>query len=197
MRNVKFIAAILILTIATTCLQAGSLWLNGNDLYSSKGSRSFRPGDIITVIVSEESTAQSQASTNSKKGSSIEATTGPNIPLIKGVIKPFVGKAETSTGFGGQGTTTRSGRLDGIVTANVIEVFENGNILIEGTRTIRVNDETQLMRVRGIARSRDIDIDNSINSQLLADAQIKYEGQGSVGRPSRPGVVTRFFNRIF
>ena len=181
---------------ASLC-QARSLWLNGNDLYSAKGSRDFRPGDIITIVISEQSNAQSRATTKTQKDSSIEAHSGPRIPVLKNVMSQFVGKAETSAEFDGQGTTTRSGNLTGTVTASVIEVLDNGNVLIEGSRSIRVNNETQLMRVRGVARSRDIDINNSISSQLLADAQIKFDGQGAVGRTNRPGFLTRVFNTIF
>lgn len=196
--RVSRIATIIIMMILMSSLcQARSLWLNGNDLYSAKGSRDFRPGDIITIVISEKSNAQSRATTNTQKESTVEANSGPSIPVLKGVMNQIVGKAETSTEFDGQGSTTRSGNLTGTVTATVIEVLDNGNVLIEGSRSIRVNNETQLMRVRGIARSRDIDINNSISSQLLADAQIKFDGQGAIGRTNRPGFITRVFNTIF
>ncbi|MDN5280304.1 MAG: flagellar L-ring protein FlgH, partial [Clostridiales bacterium] len=94
-------------------------------------------------------------------------------------------------------TTTRSGKLSGTVTATVLEVMANGNLLLEGTRSIRVNRETQIMRVRGVARPRDIDASNSVNSKMLADAQIKFDGNGAVGRVNRPGLITRFMNVVF
>ncbi len=59
-----------------------SLWLNGRDLYSSQGSREFKPGDIITIVVNEESTAQQAATTNTQDDSSLEVKTTPSIPFF-------------------------------------------------------------------------------------------------------------------
>jgi flagellar L-ring protein precursor FlgH len=182
-----------------TITQAGasSLWLGGNDLYSSKGSRDFRPGDIITIVISEESNAQSKATTRTQKDSTLEVKSGPQIPFFKKAVNQFIGKNEVNNEFDGQGTTTRSGKLSGTVTATILEVLANGNLLLEGSRSIRVNRETQIMRVRGVARPRDIDATNSVNSKLLADAQIKFDGNGAVGRVNRPGLITQFMNVIF
>lgn len=175
---------------------ANSLWLGGNDLYSSQNSREYRPGDIITIVISEESNAQSKATTSTQKDSTTEVKTGPDIPIVKNLVKNFVGKSEVTNEFDGQGTTTRSGKLTGTITATVLEVLGNGNLLVEGSRSIVVNRETQIMKVRGVARPRDIDGNNTINSKLLADAQIKFDGRGVVGRVNRPGIVTRLFQSV-
>lgn len=187
----------LLLMLFGSPLFSASLWLGGNDLYSSKGGREYRPGDIVTIVISEESNAQSKATTNSKKDSNTEIKTGPKIPLFKGVVDKFIGKNEFKNEFDGSGTTTRSGKLTGTITATVVEILNNGNLLLEGSRSIVVNKENQIMRVRGVARPRDIDAGNSVNSKLLADAQIKFDGNGSVGRPNRPGLMTKFIDVIF
>jgi flagellar L-ring protein precursor FlgH len=181
----------------SSALPAASLWLGGNDLYSSKGARDFRPGDIITIVISEESNAQSKATTQTQKDSTTEIKSAPQIPFFKNVVNQFIGKNEFKNEFDGQGTTTRSGKLTGTVTATILEVMQNGNLLLEGSRSIRVNRETQIMRVRGVARPRDIDSNNSVNSKLLADAQIKFDGNGAVGRVNKPGLITQFINVIF
>lgn len=185
------------LLMLSATANAASLWLGGNDLYSSKGARDFRPGDIITIVISEESNAQSKATTQTQKDSTTEIKSSPQIPFFKNVMNQFIGKNELKNEFDGQGTTTRSGKLTGTVTATILEVMPNGNLLLEGTRSIRVNRETQIMRVRGVARPRDVDSGNSVNSRFLADAQIKFDGNGSVGRVNRPGLITQFINVIF
>jgi flagellar L-ring protein precursor FlgH len=186
----------IVLAFSNSATAAGSLWLSGNDLYSSKNSREYRPGDIITIVISEESNAQSKATTNTQKDSTVEVSSGPEIPIVKNLVKNFVGKTESSSEFDGEGTTTRSGKLTGTITATVLEVMSNGNLLVEGSRSIVVNRETQIMKVRGVARPRDIDANNIINSKLLADAQIKFDGRGVVGRVNRPGIVTRLFQSV-
>jgi flagellar L-ring protein precursor FlgH len=109
----------------------------------------------------------------------------------------FIGNNEVNNEFDGEGTTTRSGRLNATITATVMEMLANGNLLLEGTRSIRINHETQLMRVKGVARPRDIDANNQINSKLLADGQIKFDGNGAVDRVNKPGVITQLINVIF
>ena len=196
MHRTRLILAIAMILACSGAASANSLWLSGNDLYSAKNSREYNPGDIITIVISEESNAQSKATTNTQKDSTTEVTTGPEIPLVKNLVKNFVGKTEVSNEFDGQGTTTRSGKLTGTITATILEVMDNGNLLVEGSRSIVVNRETQIMKVRGVARPRDIDANNTINSKLLADAQIKFDGRGVVGRVNRPGIVTRLFQSV-
>lgn len=197
MRRNNLIVLFVCFLLSSVASNAASLWLSGNDLYSSKGSRDFKPGDIITIVISEESAAQSKATTNTQKDSQTQVTSAPQIPFFKKVVGQFLGNNQLKNSFDGQGTTTRSGKLTGTVTATILEVMTNGNLLLEGSRSIRVNRETQIMRVRGVARPRDIDSSNSVNSKLLADAQIKFDGNGSVGRVNRPGLITQFMNVVF
>lgn len=178
--------------------QAASLWLNGNDLYSSHGAaRNYQPGDIITIKISETTSAQSKATTKTEKETTTEATAQPRIPIFKRVMNKIVGQQKIKNEFDGEGTTTRSSGLEGTITATVLEILPNGNLLIEGSRAIVVNKENQIMRVRGVARPKDIDDKNSIDSKLLADAQIKFDGKGSVARANRQGIMTRLFDSIF
>ncbi len=177
---------------------AASLWLNGNDLYSSQGAaRNYKPGDIITIKISESTSAQSKATTKTEKESKTEVTAQPRIPIFKRVMNKIVGEQKINNEFDGEGTTTRSGSLDGTITATVLEVLPNGNLLIEGSRNIAVNKENQIMRVRGVARPKDIDAKNTIDSKLLADAQIKFDGKGTVSRANRHGIMTRLFDSVF
>lgn len=176
---------------------AAPLWSNGRDLYSSQGGKEFNPGDIITIMVSEEATAQQSATTNTQDDSNVEVKTGPAIPFFDSVVKRFTGKNEVKNSWKGNGTTSRSGKLAGTVTAKVLEIMPNGNLLLEGTRSMRVNKDTQLMRVRGIARPQDVDAKNQIDSKKLADAEIKFEGKGSVSSTQRPGLMTKISNFLF
>ncbi len=179
-------------------VKAASLWLNGNDLYSSQGAaRNYQPGDIITIVISEQSTAQSKATTKTEKESKTEVTATNRIPIFKKIVNKITGDQDIKNEFDGEGTTTRSGNLEGTITATVLEILPNGNLLIEGSRSINVNKETQIMRVRGTARPKDISANNSIDSKLLADAQIKFDGKGSVSRANRQGLMTRLFDSIF
>lgn len=197
--NLFIVFAVLALLFCNSIeTKAASLWLNGNDLYSSQGAaRNYQPGDIITIVISEQSTAQSKATTKTEKESKTEVTATNRIPIFKKIVNKITGDQDIKNEFDGEGTTTRSGNLEGTITATVLEILPNGNLLIEGSRSINVNKETQIMRVRGTARPKDISANNSIDSKLLADAQIKFDGKGSVSRANRQGLMTRLFDSIF
>ncbi len=187
-----------LLLLVSFSAEGGSLWLNGRDLYSTQGgSREYKPGDILTISIAEEATAQQSATTNTTDDSSLEVKSATKIPFFKKVVDRFTGKNEIKNSWKGNGQTTRSGKLEGTVTATVLEVLPNGNLIIEGSRAIRVNKETQIMRVHGTARPQDIDSNNTINSKLLANAEIKYEGKGAVGSTQRPGLMTKISNWLF
>ncbi len=187
--------ACLLLTAGSA--SAASMWLNGRDLYSTQGGREFKPGDIVTIQIEEEATAQQGATTNLQKDASVEMKADPVIPFFKKISDKFVGKNEVKNKMQGQGTTSRTGKLNGTVTAQVLEVLPNGNILLEGTRATRVNKETQILRVRGVARPQDVDYKNTVSSKVLANAEIKFEGKGAVGATQRPGIMTKIAHFIF
>lgn len=191
-------AVVALLLLATPSVSAaGSLWLGGRDLYSTQGGREFKPGDIITVKIAEQATAKQQATTDTADDSQVEIKSSPKIPFFKKVVDRFVGKNEVKNKWQGSGTTTRSGSLSGTISATVLEVLPNGNLLIEGSRAMRVNRETQHFKVRGIVRPQDVDANNTVDSKLLAEAEIKYDGKGAVGSTQKPGLMTQITNWLF
>ncbi|NLA58040.1 MAG: flagellar basal body L-ring protein FlgH [Firmicutes bacterium] len=79
----------------------------------------------------------------------------------------------------------------------MVEVLPNGNLVIEGTQSLIVNNETQEITVRGVIRPQDIEPDNTILSTYIADATISYQGSGILGAQDKPGILTRILNWIF
>lgn len=182
---------------AASTASAASLWLNGRDLYSSQGAHEYKAGDIITVVIAESATAQQAAKTNTQDDAAIEIKSDPQVPFFKKVVSQFIGKNEIKNSTNGNGTTTRTGKLDGTVTTTIMEVLPNGNLMLEGSRSVRVNRETQILRIKGIARPRDINANNEVKSSLLANADIKYEGKGSIGSTQKPGLMTQITQFVF
>ena len=96
-----------------------------------------------------------------------------------------------SNSMKGAGNTSRNTTLVARVSARVIRVLDNGNLLIEGRRQVTVNAEDQYLIISGIIRPEDITTENTIASQYIADARIVYTGQGVVNDKMRPGWMTR------
>jgi len=83
------------------------------------------------------------------------------------------------------------------MTAKVVEVLPNGNLVIEGRQTIVINGEEQVIVVSGIVRPQDIEPDNTVLSTYIADATIVYNGTGPIGDAQEPGLLTRLLNWLF
>jgi flagellar L-ring protein precursor FlgH len=96
------------------------------------------------------------------------------------------------TQLAGQGTTSRTTTLSTTVTARVTHVLPNGGLLVEASKDIQINSERQTITVRGVVRPSDIDPTNSVQSNRLADLEVRVNGKGVVGDAiRRPFILYR------
>ena len=84
--------------------------------------------------------------------------------------------------------------VTGQISARVVKVLDNGNMVIEGRRSVDVNDETQIMALSGVIRPQDVTAGNSVLSSQIADAQLQIVGRGILGDVQRPGFIFRFLD---
>ncbi|MBX3119901.1 MAG: flagellar basal body L-ring protein FlgH [Fimbriimonadaceae bacterium] len=151
-------------------------------------------GDILTVLISETSAAQFNAgTTTSKKEANNVARL--NIPIIGGFLPALGTSGDLSSD--GKGTTSQNGKLVAKMTVIVKKVMENGTMVIEGTRSVQVNKETQTFKLSGIVRLDDIRSDNTVLSENIAEAEIKVDGKGAISDRQRRGFLSRILDWIF
>jgi len=185
------IAALLILAI-TAPAWPGSLWTEtSGSLFSDRKAR--RTGDVVTVLIVEKSSASQEATTDVTKKSKVAVDGGFGF-LLKNI--PAMGFGG-STGSNASGSTSRSANLAARISAVVTAVLPDGNLVIEGSRSVKANDECQIIRISGIVRPEDIAPDNTVLSTFLADAKIEYTGKGPIAERQKPGIVTRIFRILF
>jgi Flagellar basal body L-ring protein len=79
----------------------------------------------------------------------------------------------------------------------VVDVIPNGNLLIEGRRNVKVNNEDQVIVLTGTVRGRDISADNTVNSALIADARISYSGKGVISDRQKPGWLMNVLDKVW
>jgi flagellar L-ring protein precursor FlgH len=149
--------------------------------------------DIVTIRVSESSTASNKASLETSKKTSV----GMGIDNFLGLEKEVnvndnfdntsMFKGTTNNSNQGTGESTRESTLTAYITARVIDVMSNGNMVIEAKKEVIVNKEKQIAVLTGIIRPRDIGYDNIIASNKIADMQIKFSGKGPVSAQARRG----------
>ena len=105
--------------------------------------------------------------------------------------------ASASSKFDGSGSTTRKENLNATITAKVVDVLPNGNLLIEGRRNVKVNNEDQVILIEGTVRPKDISTDNVVNSSYVADARITYTGKGIISDRQSPGWLMNLVDKIW
>ena len=170
---------------------AGKTSAAASSLFADNKAR--RLGDTLTIIISENASAASQGET--KTSGSDNLNYGPGFGPLLHLIKNF-GVSGTSASDG-SGSTTRTDNLAAQITVRVKEVLPNGDLLVEGTREVGMNAETQHITLSGIVRPQDVSFDNTIASALVADAQIRYSGKGPVGDKQHGGLISRVFKFLF
>lgn len=195
----------IIKTISMAALMGASLAAaqtlpHNYSLYTDKKAK--RAEDVITVLIAENAKASNDTKTQTDKGQDASVDVKPfNVTWPGGAAKGY----SPAVGFGGgmqqkyhgTGETSREGEVKATLSARIVAVYDNGNLLIEGNKEVEVNNEKEILRVSGIVRPEDISPDNTVMSEKIADARIQYTGQGDNHQAARPGLLARFINWIF
>lgn len=172
----------------------GSLWNDrtGNPLLDRTARRA---GDVITILISEASVGSISAATTAAKSDS--STIDPlRFFSWLALIPQALNTGATSTNDG-KGQTNQTGRLTARVSAVIAKVLPNGTMVVEGTRSVTVNKETQTFKLSGVIRRDDIRPDNTILSEKIAEAEIRMEGKGLLNDRQRRGILTRILEWLF
>jgi flagellar L-ring protein precursor FlgH len=207
MRRVTGHLCLLILSASVTRLSAESLWkaetLADGTLYSDQVAR--RTGDLITIVVKETTSVSETHKTETKRDNSIDASIslvpGSNqIPAAVGVSSngalPAV-KAGSAKDFKGEGKYEAEGEVKAVITARVLDVLDNGNLLVEGRRLVRVNKDTKTILITGIIRTADIKADNTVISEKIHNFQVSIEGEGPLTRSQAEGWLGRIVDILW
>lgn len=181
----------------------GSLWSDqSTSLVADHKARNI--GDIVTITISEQSSATREATTSSGKDSTYSA----GIPNLFGLENSdFITdsnldlsnliNANFNNSFEGSGRTERSGDLTAMLSAQVIGVYPNGNFKIRGGKEVMVNNEVQIIYLSGIIRPVDITAANTVDSNKILNARISYTGRGPVSDKQEPGWLGRTIDHIW
>ena len=189
----------------------GSIFANGQDLFGdlrSYQAAEIQIGDLITVLLNETT----QASRTSNLATS---RVGANDVINQGRIDAVVNKVESASGRGlgglfdlfpttgssvtssGSGTAGQGASLTGSISAMVVEILANGNLVIIGEKQLALTEGSEFIQIKGIIRPADIQPDNTILSQRIANAQISYRGTGDLVNASKPswgtGLLYKFW----
>jgi flagellar L-ring protein precursor FlgH len=179
--------ALYLLINLSTCHAVESLY---GDLKASK------VGDVVTVIITEKTLATNSAKISTSKdtrfGAEGQEGTGA-LDFVPGLSMD----ATISRGHDGTGVTKREGSIFGRMAAIVVDVLDNGCLVIKGEKEIIVNDEKEILVITGIVRPQDITTENQVYSTDIANTNITYKGKGLVTSGSKPSIVSRILSIFF
>ena len=179
----------------STAPATGSLYAGARSMSLFSDVRAMEIGDIVSVVLTESTSAAKTADTDLGKGSGVSITD----PTIFGAPVTINGRynlgtsLSSSSSFEGEASSNQSNSLSGSIAVQVSRVLPNGNLVIQGEKWIQINQGDEYIRLRGIIRPEDVSPTNTVPSTLVADARISYGGTGPLNESNTPGWLTRFF----
>ena len=188
------IATLLLLLIPFAIKLRGGDFGQSSSLYSD--IKAHRVGDILSVNIYENTQATQKSEAKTEKSGKFSVEGGPGSGLLD-FIPLFGASGENKNSFDGKGENLRNRNLRAKMSVTVVSVRDNGDLVIEGSRTVGISNDRETLTLSGVVRQRDVNPDNSIDSYLIADAQIIYRGKGAINDGSRPGPIMRFLNWLF
>lgn len=180
----------------------GAVFQAGQEISLFEDGKARRVGDIITVVLVEQTSASKKADTNTSKAqdTQLDNPTILGAPLsfnMPGRINRDLNLGTTLSGsrtFAGSGDSSQSNELTGNVTVTVAKVLANGNLVVRGEKRLTINQGDEYIRFSGIVRPSDIGSDNTILSTSVADAKISYTGKGMIDDSNASGWLANLFN---
>lgn len=159
-----------------------------------EGNRAKMVGDTLTILLIEQTTTSKTVGTKTDRSGGISLTPPSEGPLA--FASPEALKASGQSSFKGQGNTTQTNALAGEVGVTIVEVRPNGTALVRGEKRMLLSQGNEWVQFSGIVRLADVDTQNRIRSNQVADARIEYTGNGSIQRAGREGWLSRVFNIV-
>jgi flagellar L-ring protein precursor FlgH len=166
---------------------SGSIYQSGYDMRLFEDNKAMRVGDVLTIKLKELTLANKADDLSAKKKNSLLA----EAPMILGNPTSVETEIKTTKDFQGEGEANQSNSLIGDISVTVTELLPNGNLKVRGEKRVTLNQGDEYIRLSGIVRPVDIDADNTIASDKVADATIMYTGEGAMADASKMGWLSR------
>jgi flagellar L-ring protein precursor FlgH len=177
----------------------GAIYQAGQQMELFSDLKARRVGDLLTITLNEVTAASKSAVTKTSKNTAV-ANSAPTVfgqsltlhgaPLLSNTLNG-------SDKFDGEGSSTQGNSLAGSLTVTVVAVQGNGNLVVQGDKTLKLNQGDEFVHISGVIRTADIATNNTVTSDKLADARISYSGKGVIDASNSMGWLARFFNSAF
>ncbi len=171
-----------------------SLWNDNVNIFEDR--KASRLNDIVTINVVESLSGSGTADTSTSRESTADIGLDNVLGPLSTNLTPAV-KGSAASDFSGSGDTNREGSLVATLTARIVEVLPNGNLILSGRKELTINDERQILVLTGMVRPDDISSSNIVLSSSLADARVYYVGDGVIHDKQKQGWAIRALDKIW
>ena len=205
-KTIIMLAALLMIMQGTQTSQAESLYVMGasQSFYSEPkslfgGVRARSVGDLVTIVLSERINFNDSLNYTADRSSN----TVDNFTNFINKILPGTPLNNQFNNFGGSNTvdsTTSNQRTMGItdyVTVQVVQLLPNGNLMVQGKKTLVNGQERVDFLISGVVDPRFINQNGQVNSRNVANLQFALAGKGSVTRAGNEGIINRAVRYLF
>ena len=191
------------LLFCCACADGGSIWarkdVNTRDAYSDDVARKI--GDVLTITINEISNMTNTSDRDMSKVTSRDQQFDGNIGIehiIDSLPEVTFGTGDTYSNIFESEAKNKNKRafLDNI-TVVVIDIMPNGNLIVNGTTTRNISDDTQEIEVSGIVRPSDISYGNVVDSKRVANFNIIAKYKGVSAPYNKPGWLARILDVIW
>ncbi|MBY0566436.1 MAG: flagellar basal body L-ring protein FlgH [Hyphomonadaceae bacterium] len=180
-----------------------SLWQSGSRSFFND-QRATDIGDIITVEIEIDDSAEISNSSNRQRSSQTSAGVSNFFGLEQSVGQLFnnafdpenmIG-AQADSDQNGSGAINREEKIEFTMAAVIVDRLPNGNLVVAGRQEVRINGELREITVSGIIRPEDVTANNTISQTQIAEARISYGGRGQLSAVQRPNWGQRIGDAI-
>lgn len=198
---------LLLILMCVAPLAAESLWkaetLSDGNLYADATAR--RRGDLLTVVIQESTSITDEQKTDTKRDN--KADFGVNLVPGSNQLPAAIGQSalnrlpglnlDSSKEFKGEGKFDSTHKVQSSIAVQVVDVLDNGSLVVRGSRDVLVNNDRKTIQIAGIVRPSDIKSDNTVLSEKLYDLQVSIVGDGPLTRAQQEGWLGRLLDAVW
>lgn len=184
---------------------ADSIWDRRDPRYAHlfQDNRARQIGDVLTVLISENTVANENDQRTQDKGTNTTGTVD-----YAGSSSANGGTGQTGAAsfslanafrrrFAGNATLTTNRVFTDRMAVTVVDMMPNGNLVVEGYRSRVVAGEERVLRITGVVRQQDVGVGNVVPSGALANFRISYLGRGPTSRSVNQNYWGRALNLLW
>ncbi|HZZ39767.1 MAG TPA: flagellar basal body L-ring protein FlgH [Acidobacteriaceae bacterium] len=184
---------------AAEVLTAGSIWTPTGRLTNLVSDvKAIRAHDPIAVVVSESLAASTDGTVKNQRASTANSQVSALLGKLKAgnALNNLLSQSSSSS-LNAQGQSVTNSSIATTLGGEVADVLPNGMLVIQVVRQLTFNQQTQLIRLRGLVRPEDVNAQNQVMSTAITDMELEVVGKGIVSDATyRQNPVVRFLERI-